>query len=312
MDQAEGLRTLMAPSLDGRTGYLPGREREQKEGLRGSPRVISVTSGKGGVGKTNVVVNLALALSRLGKKVLVLDADLGLANIDVLLGLVPRFTIEHFFQRQKTLPEILIEGPGGIRILPASSGVSSLVHLDETQKLFLLEEVELLAEEIDLLLIDTGAGISSNVLYFNMAAQESIVVVTPEPTSLTDAYALIKVLSTHFEKRHFMVLVNFVSSEEEAKRVFRKISKVIDRFLKSLSIDYLGFIPFDEKLPQAVRHQKPVLEVFPAAQSSRRFEDLARVLQDRLLPPLPTGGIQFFWKSLFQAQNRLELERGMV
>jgi len=276
------------------------------------PRVISVTSGKGGVGKTNVVVNLALAFTRLGKKVLVLDADLGLANIDVLLGLVPKYTIEHLFGREKSFSEILLEGPGGMRILPASSGVSDLVDLNETQKLFLLDEMDLVAEEIDVLLIDTGAGISSNVLYFNMAAQESIVITTPEPTSMTDAYALIKVLSTQYQKKNFMMLVNFVSGEEEAKGVYRKISKVADHFLNCLSLDYLGFIPVDEKLPLAVRYQKPVLEIFPQAPSSRHLENLAKAVFERPMKSTENGGIHFFWKRLFQSQKNREDERGTV
>jgi len=287
--------------------------RQQEGGVRlHCPRVISVTSGKGGVGKTNVVVNLALAFTRLGKKVLVLDADLGLANIDILLGLTPRYTVEHLLGREKSFSEILIEGPGGMRILPASSGVSSLVDLNETQKLFLLDEIDFMAESIDVLLIDTGAGISSNVLYFNMAAQDSIVIATPEPTSMTDAYALIKVLSARCQKKNFMILVNFVSDEEEARGVFKKISKVADHFLKSLSLDYLGFIPFDEKLPLAVRHQRPVLEIFPAAPSSRRFEDMARTLFERPSLSTATGGIQFFWKQLFQSQDHLCQEGGVV
>ncbi len=165
--------------------------------------MISVGSGKGGVGKTNVVANLAFAFTRLGKKVLVFDADLGLANIDVLLGLTPKYTIQHLLDRQKSVFEILTKGPGGMSILPASSGVLELVDLDESQKIFLLNELDLVAETVDILLIDTAAGISSNVLYFNMAAEESIVVVTPEPTSITDAYALIKILSTKYTKRTF-------------------------------------------------------------------------------------------------------------
>jgi len=276
------------------------------------PKVISVTSGKGGVGKTNVVVNLALAFTRLGKKVMVLDADLGLANIDVLLGLTPLYTVEHLLGREKSFSEILIEGPGGMRILPASSGVFSLVDLNETQKLFLLDEIDFMAESIDVLLIDTGAGISSNVLYFNMAAQDSIVIATPEPTSMTDAYALMKVLSARCQKKNFMMLVNFVSDEEEAKGVFKKISKAADHFLKSLSIDYLGFIPFDEKLPLAVRHQRPVLEIYPKAPSSRCFENLARALFERPSISNATGGIQFFWKRLFQSQDHLRQEEGIV
>lgn len=310
MDQAEGLRTMMQQSF-GPSRSHSTVESEKDPLLPRCPRVISVTSGKGGVGKTNVVVNLALAFRRLGKKVLVLDADLGLANIDVLLGLVPRYTIEHLFGREKRFSEILVEGPEGMQILPASSGVHSLVDLNESQKLLLLEEVDLFAGETDFLLIDTGAGISSNVLYFNMAAQESIVIATPEPTSLTDAYALMKVLSTQYGKKEFLILVNFVSGEEEAKRVFKKISKVVDHFLKTLSIDYLGFIPFDEKLPLAVRSQKLVLDIFPEAPSSQRFEVLARTLFDRPSLTKAPGGIQFFWKRLFASQPQTIQERGM-
>ncbi|MDI6762821.1 MAG: MinD/ParA family protein [Thermodesulfobacteriota bacterium] len=312
MDQAEELRTIMNQAVEQKECFSPVSGVRGDEAILRCPRVISVTSGKGGVGKTNVVVNLALAFTRLGKKVLVLDADLGLANIDVLLGLAPRYTVEHLFGREKSFSEILIEGPGGMRIMPASSGVSGLVDLNETQKLFLLDEIDLMAENIDILLIDTGAGISSNVLYFNMAAPESIVIATPEPTSMTDAYALIKVLSTRCKKKDFMMLVNFVSDEEEAKGVFKKISKVADHFLKSLSIDYLGFIPFDEKLPLAVRHQKPVLEIFPKAPSSRHFEDLARAILERPSRSVATGGIQFFWKRLFESQDDLYQERGIV
>ncbi len=268
------------------------------------PRVISITSGKGGVGKTNVVANLAFAFSRMGRKVLVLDADLGLANIDVLLGLTPQYTIEHFLRGEKSLSEILTKGPGGMSILPASSGVYELVNLSETEKLFLLNEVDLIADEIDLLLIDTGAGISSNVLYFNTAAQESIVIATPEPTSITDAYALIKVLSTRFNKKDFMILINLAKSAEEAKEVFQKISRAADHFLGSLSIDYLGFLPYDEKLLSAVRNQRPVLEIYPRAPSSRGFIDLAMILSERPLRDKGIGRVQFFWKQLLQSYQR--------
>ena len=260
------------------------------------PRVISVTSGKGGVGKTNVVANLALAFTQLGKKVLVLDADLGLANIDVLLGLIPQYTIEDLFNRRKSFSEILIKGPGGMWILPASSGVPDLMDLDEGRKIFLLSELDHWGEAIDILLIDTGAGISSNVLYFNMAAQESIVIATPEPTSLTDAYALIKVLLMKFGKKDFTILVNLVADVHEAKVVFKKISTAADRFLESLSIDYLGFIPFDEKLGLAVKHQRPVLEIYPKSPSSRSFIELAKSLLERPPQKRGDGGIRFFWK----------------
>jgi flagellar biosynthesis protein FlhG len=252
------------------------------------------------VGKTNLVANLGFAFTQLGKRILILDADLGLANIDVLLGLTPQYTIEHLFDRTKTFAELLIKGPGGMSIMPASSGVMDLVNLKEEQKLFLLSEIDLMAGQIDLLLIDTGAGISSNVLYFNMAAQESIVIVTPEPTSITDAYALIKVLSVRFKKRNFMILVNLVETDHEAREVFRKISLVADRYLEQVSIDYLGFIPVDEKLPWAVKQQRAVLELYPKAPSSRGFMDLARRLAERPVQFKGDGQIQFFWKQLLQ------------
>jgi flagellar biosynthesis protein FlhG len=262
--------------------------------------VIAVSSGKGGVGKTNVVANLALALSRLGEKVLVWDADLSLANLDILLGLTPRYTIEHLLSRKKSLREILVEGPGGMTILPASSGVQELADLKEDQKLFLLSELENLGENLNVLLIDTGAGISSNVLYFTMAAEEVIVVVTPEPTSITDAYALMKVLSNRHQKHHFAVLVNSVRNGQEAKEVFRKISRVVDRFLGDVSLDYAGFIPFDERLPAAVKQQRPVLEVFPQASSSRSFMEVARGLREKPARGVSHGNLQFFWRNIIQ------------
>ena len=265
--------------------------------------MISVGSGKGGVGKTNVVANLAFAFTRLGKKVLVFDADLGLANIDVLLGLTPKYTIQHLLDRQKSVFEILTKGPGGMSILPASSGVLELVDLDESQKIFLLNELDLVAETVDILLIDTAAGISSNVLYFNMAAEESIVVVTPEPTSITDAYALIKILSTKYRKEHFTILINSAQNGQEAKEAFKKISMVVDRFLGSLSIDYLGFVPFDEKLPIAVKNQRPVLEIYPQALSSRSFMEMAKSLIEKPMPKRTCGQVQFFWQHLFQCQQ---------
>jgi flagellar biosynthesis protein FlhG len=296
MDQAEGLRTMIETPPE-------KRGPSDKPQLLRWPRVISVGSGKGGVGKTNVVANLAFAFTRLGKKVLVFDADLGLANIDVLLGLTPKYTIQHLMDRQKSVFEILTKGPGGMSILPASSGVLELVDLDESQKIFLLNELDLVAETVDILLIDTAAGISSNVLYFNMAAEESIVVVTPEPTSITDAYALIKILSTKYRKEHFIILINSARNGQEAKEAFKKISMVVDRFLGSLSIDYLGFVPFDEKLPLAVKNQRPVLEIYPQALSSRSFMEMAKSLIEKPMPKRTCGQVQFFWQHLFQCQQ---------
>jgi len=300
MDQAEGLRNLVNnPAVS--KGVVGPREKLLGQG----PKVISVSSGKGGVGKTNVVANLGLAFTQLGKKVLVLDADLGLANIDVLLGLSSRYNIGHLLKTEKRFTDILIKGPGGMSIIPAGSGVLELVNLNENQKLFLLNEFDQYADLWDLLLIDTGAGISSNVIYFNMVAHDCIVIVTPEPTSITDAYALIKILYKKHCRKEFMILINQVSSVQEAKEVFSNINKVVDRFLGSLSLDYLGFIPFDENVSKAVRFQKAVLEIYPRSPSSQSFIELAKLIAGKPLTEKGNGSVQFFWKKLFQsAQER--------
>ncbi|MBI3014029.1 MAG: MinD/ParA family protein [Candidatus Tectomicrobia bacterium] len=292
MDQAGSLRSLTTDRK-----ILPATDGDLVSGKPELVRVIAVTSGKGGVGKTNVVANLAYALTQLGLRVLVLDADLGLANLDVLLGLSPKYTIQHVLRGDRTLAEIMIPGVGGMMILPASSGVQSLAELSEAEKLGLLTELELLEEQYDVLLIDTGAGIASNVMYFNVAAQEVIVVVTPEPTSITDAYALMKVLALEYCERHFRLLVNNASTAAEAKEVYRKISAVADKYLEA-SIDFLGFIPYDEALLKAVRQQKAVLQAFPGCPASRAFKTLARRILNLPQPLHPKGNIQFFWKRL--------------
>lgn len=267
---------------------------------RNVPKVICITSGKGGVGKTNIVANLAFALCRQGKRVMILDADLGLANIDILLGLAPKYTIRHVFSGEKTIAEILVDGPGGMRIMPASSGVQELAELSESQKLFLLNELDGLRSSIDIMFIDTGAGISSNVVYFNLAAQERVIVATPEPTSIADAYALIKVLFTRHDTKRFSVLVNQAHTPSEAQQVFKKLAMVADRFLGSLSLDYWGSIPYDANVPRAVRQQRAVVELYPEASSSKQFRDLAGKICGRMYDERPDGNIKFFWKNLLQ------------
>lgn len=302
MGQSEGLRSLLNNPAGGADSGVPeigGLE----EGSLKWPKVISISSGKGGVGKTNVTANLGLAFTQLGRQVLILDADLGLANIDVLLGITSRYSIEHLFGREKRFSEILVKGPGGMSIMPASSGVLELVDLNETQKLMLLDELDHLGMNVDVLLIDTGAGISANVLYFNMAAAESIIIATPEPTSITDAYALIKILATKFQKKNFMILVNLASSAREAKVVFKKIHNAVDRFLGSLSLDYLGFIPLDENIPKAVKLQKAVLEIYPRSLFSKRIMEMAKIISERPIQRSGNGNVQFFWKKLLQFQT---------
>jgi len=266
-------------------------------------RVITVTSGKGGVGKSNIVVNLGMAFARMGQKVLLIDADLGLANLDILLGLSPRFTIHDLLSLRRTLSEVLLEGPEGIKILPASSGIPELADLDKHQKMFLLSELDEYSENIDVVLIDTGAGISRNVLFFNIAAMERIVVANNEPTSTTDAYALIKILASKHGENHYKLLVNGLSKPQEGEMVYRTMLRVTERFLgKGISLEYLGVIPYDEAIPRAVLKQQPALSLFPRAKVSQCFTSLAKRLWDSSAPTEMGSNIKFFWRRLLQYQ----------
>ena len=295
MDQAEGLREMVKTRVQdiGSGGKIHRRSAE-----KAPTRVISVTSGKGGVGKTNIVGNLAISFRRLGAKVLVLDGDLGLANIDIIFGLSPAHNIKHVVNGEKNLSDVIVRGPEDIQIIPAGSGVQELVHLTQGQKLNLLNEFDALEEEFDVLLIDTGAGISSNVLYFSLAADERIVVATSEPTSITDAYALIKVMYTRHGTNSFKLLVNMVDHEDEARAVFENLSNAIVRFLKGISLEYVGFIPKDSNLAKAVRQQSTVTTRYPESPSSRGFAELAGRLMAAPSDTTQDGNIRFFWKKL--------------
>lgn len=262
-------------------------------------RVIAVSSGKGGVGKTNVVANWAVALGRIGQRVLVLDADLGLGNLDVLLGLIPRRTIEHALSGVCTLKEICLEGPAGIQVLPASSGVPHLTSLTDSQQVVIQEQLEELAAGMDVLLIDTGAGISPNVTFFASSAHEIVIVVTPEPTSLTDAYALIKVLTQRYRERRFKILVNLAKGPREAAEVFRKLDTAVDRFLHAI-VEPIGYVPHDDYVPLAVMRQKAVAEVFPGAPASQAFARLARQAMQWPMPALPKSSVQLLWQKMIR------------
>jgi len=268
------------------------------------PLVLSVTSGKGGVGKTNMSVNLAYSLSAAGKKVVLLDADLGLANVDVILGLAPQYNLFHLFHEDMTLDRILFETPYGFRILPASSGVSDMVNLDKGQKLDLLDAMDSLEDNVDYLIVDTGAGINDNVLYFNLAVQERLLVITPEPTSLTDAYALIKVLKLHHGVERFRVLVNMVKDVNMAREVYLKLLHACDHFLDGISLDLVGFVPYDQNVRNAVIAQTPFCHKFPKTPASVAVRQTAQKVKNWQVTPNTDGNIKFFWKKLlFQERS---------
>ena len=271
----EGRTGKVIALTEDKLGQAVGDTDPDTAGQSRYPRVIAITSGKGGVGKTNIVANLGFALSQLGQKVLIFDADLGLANLDVLLGLTPRYNLSHVIRGEKSVLDIIVKGPGGMQILPASSGVQELTKLTDDQRGALLEQLETLVEPMDVLLIDTAAGISSNVLYFNVSAHEILVVVTPEPTSITDAYALMKVLSLNYAEKHFKLLVNQVATHQEAQEVYRHLNLVADRFL-NISIQYMGHILSDQNLPNSVRRQCIVSEIYADTPATKCFAELAR------------------------------------
>ncbi len=295
MGQAEAFRMMIELEREKRNpSGEPEGERKKGETLHW-PRVISVGSGKGGVGKTNVVANLAYAFTRLGKKVLVFDADLGLANIDVLLGLAPRFHLGHVLFGKKKLTDIMVEGPHGLRIIPASSGLRRLAELTLEQRNHLVQSFADLEGDAEYLLIDTAAGISSNVMHFLLSVPEVVVVSAPEPTAIVDAYAVIKILLAEEPTKMIRVLINSVSDEDESRDVFRQINSVVKRFLNR-EVLYLGYVERDAHVVKAVRSQVLVTNSYPSAPASRCFRKLAQavVLQDET-----AGGSEtFVWEKL--------------
>jgi len=287
VDQAGVLRKMKD------NGVSPVIERKR---YNGNTRVIAVTSGKGGVGKTSITANLAYIFSKMGKRTLLLDADTGLANVDVILGITTKYNLSHVLRGEKTLSEAIVEGPGGIKILPATSGVQGMVELSKGQKFTLLEELDELDEDFDFMLIDTAAGITDNVMYFNMAAKEIIVVVSSEPTSLTDAYALIKMLYQGYKAKCFMLLVNMVKNSNEAVEVYTRLSNATNHFL-GLPIEYLGYIPYDQNVSKAIRKQRLLTEIFSDSKASKSMVKIIEKLCLKHPKDYENGTIKFFGRS---------------
>ena len=263
-------------------------------------RVVAVASGKGGVGKTNVTANLAVTLARRGTRVWVLDADLGLANVDLVYGVRPAHTIEAVLRGERRLSEVVVDGPAGVRLVAAASGTAELTALSPAQQLCILDEVDALDGELDVLLIDVAAGISSNVLYFAAAASETLVVTTPEPTAVADAYALIKTLATRWERRTFPVLVTRAANAADAETTFSRLASVAQRFL-SVRLDFAGWVPFDDAVPRAVRAHTPFVLASPGAPAAHAIAALADRL-GRHADPAVTGGLQFFFRRLVEGR----------
>jgi flagellar biosynthesis protein FlhG len=279
---------------------------DQAHGLRAATaaqrpvRVVAVASGKGGVGKTNVSVNLSVALAEMGRRVMLLDADLGLANIDVLLGLQPRFTLSDVLDGRCGLEDTFLSGPLGITVVPAASGKRRMAELSFTEHAGLIRAFSTMDREIDAMVVDTAAGISGSVCNFAEAAQEVIVVVCNEPTSITDAYALTKVLSREHGVERVQVLANSVRSQHEGRELFEKLSRVSERFL-DVTLGYMGAVPYDDWLRRAVQKQQAVLQAYPSAPSSAALRAVARKLEQLALPDGPRGHLEFFVERLVAA-----------
>ena len=263
-------------------------------------RVIAVTSGKGGVGKTNVSANLAIALAATGKDVMLMDADLGLGNVDVLLGLHPTHNLSNVVDGLCSLEDVITAGPQGVKIIPASSGLRRMMKLDASGHAGLIRAFGDLGLPLDVLIVDTAAGASDDVVSFTTAAQEIVVVVCDEPASITDAYALIKLLHREHGCHRFRILANMARSASEGRALFSKLLRVTDRFL-SVALDYMGAVPFDEYIHKAVQHQRAVVDIYPRSKAALAFKKLAAVTDKWPVPNRASGHLEFFVERLVQA-----------
>lgn len=277
-DQADGIRRMAQPR---------------------PVRVLAVSSGKGGVGKTNVAVNLGVSLSELGRQVVLLDADLGLANVDVLLGLQPKYNLSHVLSGERSLDEILVEGPSGLKIVPASSGIQRMSELTSAEQAAVIRAFGEMSQDIDVLLVDTAAGISGGVVNFARACQDIVLVVCDEPTSLTDAYAFIKLLNRDYGVYRFQILTNMVQDFQQGQALFGKLCRVTDRYL-DVTLDFLGAVPRDEQLRRAVQRQTPVVVAYPQSKASRAFRALALKMDAAPISGQASGRLEFFVERMIQ------------
>jgi flagellar biosynthesis protein FlhG len=277
-DQAEKLRAIInnLKKRDSDKAIINKDENENYIGKR--TKIITITSGKGGVGKSNITVNLAIALRELGNRVIVIDADFGLANIDILFGMIPKYTLVDVIENNKNILEVLSEDPGSkVKFISGGSGVERLAKMGKIKLDNFVKNISLLDKISDIILVDTGAGISDNVLSFVLAADEVVLVTTPEPTSMTDAYALIKMISKRDIKKKIEVLVNMVKNKEEANEIIGKLKKVSSRFL-SIDLEFLGYILKDEFVTKAVKNQQPFSISYPKSEASKKIREISKSL----------------------------------
>jgi flagellar biosynthesis protein FlhG len=281
LDQAAGLRRLSAPR---------------------NAKVVAITGGKGGVGKTLTAVNLGAALAARGRSTMLLDADFGLANVDVLLGMKARLNLEHVVAGQCALEDVILTSTSGLRVVPATSGSVNMATLSRVQHAGLIGAFSQLLEPLDVLLVDTAAGLSDGVITFSEAAQRVVVLVCDEPASLTDAYGLIKVLSRRQPGCRFEIVANMVESPAQGRELFDKLMRVCHRFL-GITPAYFGYIPSDEYVRQAIRRQTTVVEAFPGSPAARAFQRLAHVVDGWDAPLHARGGVEFFMERLVRADR---------
>jgi flagellar biosynthesis protein FlhG len=281
--------------------------REQVRAAKFPLRILAVTSGKGGVGKTNLSTNLAVLAARRGRRVLLIDADLALSNVEILYGIKPRYHLGDLLSADHELVDVLAEGPHGIMVLPATSGNQELTQLTDAQKLQLVSALDPLEDKTDLVIMDTAAGLGDNVLFFAGAAQEVVLVVTPEPTSLTDAYATVKVLSQRAGCSQFRIIVNQAANENQGRQVFQRLSGVTSKFLRS-DVRYLGMVPRDEAVPRALAVQKPFVDLFPTAPATKALEGVYERLIQEPTKANTEGGLKFLWQAMLREDTAREAQ----
>jgi flagellar biosynthesis protein FlhG len=298
-DQAEKLREIMRQRKTNSSGAADTSDTHsyRGDGEGKKTRIITVTSGKGGVGKTNLSVNMALAFARLGKKVVVMDADLGLANVNVMLNMIPKYNLYHVIKKQKTIREILVETEYGISIVAGASGFSQIANMGEEERHDFIHELDTLSFA-DIIIIDTSAGVSSNVLDFIAAADDAIIITTPEPTAITDAYGIIKIIAMEYNTLNMglKLVVNRARGAAEAKSVADRMTNIAGQFL-NLKIDYLGFIYDDQSVSNAVRQQKPFTVLDPKCKASQCIHHLVERMDKA--GPVEVHGIGAMFKKLW-------------